>query len=68
MTEPKNHEYFRKLRRTNPSEYFSPRVQKELMRQAMRQGDSFYEKAPSPTPDDDLFDDFDEDISEGEDR
>lgn len=51
MTERKNKAYFDNIRRNNPSEYFSPKVQLELMRQAMRQGEAFYEKGPSIVPD-----------------
>ena len=71
MTERKNKQYYDKLRREKPSEYFSSRVQLELYKQAMRQGDAFYEKGPSIVPDvpaEEPDDDFDDEEFEGDDE
>lgn len=38
----KNAAYYRELRRTDPNEYFSRRVQNEMHKEAIRQGTGFY--------------------------
>lgn len=38
----KNWNYYQNLRRTNPNQYYSPRVQNEMMKAHAEQGDRFY--------------------------
>ena len=42
QSDKRNYAYYQKLRRENPSEYFSTRVTMQMHKDAMEQGDSFY--------------------------